>query len=50
MGPRTEVIDSALLEKERILCPAGDHRHSVLIDPREVVRIAAARTADICED
>jgi prolyl-tRNA editing enzyme YbaK/EbsC (Cys-tRNA(Pro) deacylase) len=35
--PAAEVIDSALLEKERILCPAGDHRHSVLIDPREVV-------------
>ena len=48
--PAAEVIDSALLEKERILCPAGDHRHSVLIDPREVVRVTAARTAAICED
>lgn len=49
-APTTEVIDRLLLEQERILCPAGDHRHSVLIDPHEVVRITAATTADICED
>jgi Ala-tRNA(Pro) deacylase len=48
--PSAEVIDSALVETGRILCPAGDHRHSVLVDPREVVRVTAARTADICED
>ena len=47
--PAAEVIDSALLAYERILCPAGDHRHSVLVDPRDVVRVTAARTADICE-
>jgi Ala-tRNA(Pro) deacylase len=50
MVPAAEVIDSALLEQERILCPAGDHRHSVLVDPHDVVRITAARTADICQD
>jgi Ala-tRNA(Pro) deacylase len=50
MVPAAEVIDRALLEQERILCPAGDHRHSVLVDPREVVRITAASTADICAD
>ena len=50
MVPAAEVIDSALVQHERILCPAGDHRHSVLVDPRDVVRITAARTADICED
>lgn len=33
-----------------VLCPAGDHRHSVLLDPHEIVRITAAQTADICED
>jgi Ala-tRNA(Pro) deacylase len=47
--PAAEVIDSALVGQERILCPAGDHRHSVLVDPRDVVRVTAARTADICE-
>lgn len=48
--PAAEVIDSALMPQQRILCPAGDHRHSVLVDPREIVRITAARVADICED
>ena len=48
--PAMEVIDSALVAKERILCPAGDHRHSVLVDPRDVVRITAAKVAEICED
>jgi Ala-tRNA(Pro) deacylase len=50
MVPAAEVIDRALLEQQRILCPAGDHRHSVLIDPRDVVRISAATPADICQD
>ncbi len=48
--PAAEVIDIGLTQHERILCPAGDHRHSVLIDPHDVVRITEARTADICED
>jgi Cys-tRNA(Pro)/Cys-tRNA(Cys) deacylase len=50
MVPAAEVIDSALLEQPRILCPAGDHRHSVLVDPRDVVRITGASTAYICQD
>jgi len=50
MLPAAEVIDSTLVEHERILCPAGDHRHSVLLDPREIVRITDAKTADISEE
>jgi len=50
MAPTAEVIDRGLLEVERVLCAAGDHRHSLLVDPREIVRITSARTADICED
>jgi Ala-tRNA(Pro) deacylase len=50
MVPAAEVIDRALLDRPRILFPAGDHSHSVLLDPRAVVRMTAARTADICED
>jgi Ala-tRNA(Pro) deacylase len=50
MVPAAEVIDGALLEEPQILCPAGDHRHSVFIDPREVVRITAAKVGDICQD
>jgi Ala-tRNA(Pro) deacylase len=48
--PAAEVIDSALMPQRRILCPAGDHRHSVLVDPQEVRRIASAKVADICQD
>ena len=47
--PATEVIDRTLLEQPQILCAAGDHRHSVLVDPRDIVRITAAKTADICQ-
>jgi Ala-tRNA(Pro) deacylase len=50
MVPAAEVIDRSLLDHERILCPAGDHRHSVLVDPHEVIRITSARVADICQD
>ena len=48
--PAAEVIDRNLLEQQRILCPGGDHRHSVVVNPREVVRITDAKTADICQD
>lgn len=40
MLPRAEVVDRRLLEEDRIICAGGDHRHSILLDPREVVRIA----------
>jgi Ala-tRNA(Pro) deacylase len=50
MVPAAEVIDRALLGVPRILCSAGDHRHSVLVDPRDVVRVTAAAIADICQD
>jgi Ala-tRNA(Pro) deacylase len=50
MLPATEVLDSRLLDHDRILCTGGDHRHSVLIDPRDLARISDARVADICED
>ncbi len=48
--PTAEVIDRRLLEAARILCPAGDHRYSVLVDPHDLVRITAAQVADICQD
>ena len=49
LGPMVaaaEVLDRALLEPERI---PGDNRHSVFVDPRDVVRITA-QLADICQD
>ena len=50
MVPAAEVIDRRLLEQPQILCPASNHRHSVLVDPRDVLRITAEHTADICQD
>jgi Cys-tRNA(Pro)/Cys-tRNA(Cys) deacylase len=50
MLPAAEVIDRALAEQPEIMCPAGDHRHSVLVDPRDVVRVTDAKVADICEE
>jgi Ala-tRNA(Pro) deacylase len=50
MLPAPEIFDRRLLEHDRILCSGGDHRHSVLIDPREIVRLSNARLADICEE
>ncbi len=45
-----EVVDRRLLEHDRILCGGGDHRHSILLDPHELVRVAEARVGDICQD
>ena len=48
--PKLEVVDRRLLDEDRVLCAAGDHRHSVALDPSEIVRITGAVTADVCED
>jgi Ala-tRNA(Pro) deacylase len=48
--PAPEVADRRLLEHDRVLCTGGDHRHSVLVDPNEIVRVADAKLADVCED
>jgi Ala-tRNA(Pro) deacylase len=45
-----QAVDRRLLEHGRVLCSAGDHTHSVLVDPREMVRIADASTGDLCEE
>jgi Ala-tRNA(Pro) deacylase len=50
MLPAPEVIDSRLLEHERILCTAGDHRHSILIDPGALASLADADLADVCKE
>lgn len=47
--PAAEVIDRGVVEHERILCTAGDHRHSLALDPNDLVRLTGARLADICE-
>lgn len=49
-APKVTVMDRALLGHIRILCAAGDHSHSVLVQPRDVARAASALIADICEE
>ncbi len=46
----TELLDRRLLDHERILCNAGDHRHGLLIDPHELVEVVQPKVADVCED
>jgi len=48
--PSAEVVDEALLQHDRVLCNAGDHTHSLLVDPHEIVRVGGSRVSDICED
>lgn len=45
-----EIVDRRLLDHPRVLCNGGDHRHSVRVDPNELVRLGDARVADICID
>jgi Ala-tRNA(Pro) deacylase len=50
MVPAPEVVDRRLLDHDRILCTGGDHRHSVLMDPNDLVRLTDARVGDVCQD
>ncbi len=47
-GRAPEIVDTRLLYLDRVLCAAGDHRHGVLLAPRDLVRMAEPRVADIC--
>jgi Ala-tRNA(Pro) deacylase len=49
MVPVPEIIDVHLLYHERILCAGGDHRHSVRMDPRDLLRLCEPRVASLCE-
>lgn len=50
MLPAPEVVDRRVLDHDRVLCNAGDHTHSVLLDPNEIVRASNAEIADVRED
>ena len=43
-----EIVDSRLLQHERILCSAGDHRHLLALDPNDLIRATDPVIADIC--
>src|SRR4051794_41055858 len=52
VGPRLplpEVVDVRLLSRDHVVCAAGDHRHGVRLDPREILRVAEPRVGDLCE-
>jgi prolyl-tRNA editing enzyme YbaK/EbsC (Cys-tRNA(Pro) deacylase) len=49
-GVGERVVDRRLLTYNRVLCSAGDHRHSVLLDTMDVVRAGHAVVADVCDD
>lgn len=48
--PSAKALDSRLLDHDRILCSGGDHRHSILLDPHDLARLAGASVADLCQD
>jgi Ala-tRNA(Pro) deacylase len=50
MLPAPEIVDRGVLEHDRLLCNGGDHTHSVLLDPNDIVRASDARVEDVCED
>ena len=49
MIPAPEMIDVHLLYHEKILCAGGDHRHSLRLDPRDLLRLTEPRVASLCE-
>jgi Ala-tRNA(Pro) deacylase len=52
LGPDTpaELVDLRLLDYGHVLCPAGDHEHSLKIDPADLVRVTEAVTVDLRQD
>jgi prolyl-tRNA editing enzyme YbaK/EbsC (Cys-tRNA(Pro) deacylase) len=53
LGPAAvdeHVVDRRLLTYNRVLCSAGHHGHSVVLDTMELVRDACAVIADVCKD
>jgi Ala-tRNA(Pro) deacylase len=45
-----EIVDRRLLDHDRVLCSAGDHRHSLKVDPSDLVTLTKAGVADLCQD
>ena len=43
-----EVFDTRLLQYHRVLCSAGDHRHTLKISPEEIQRVGEPAVADVC--
>jgi Ala-tRNA(Pro) deacylase len=52
LGPRTpvELLDRRLLDYSHVVCAGGDHQHSLVLDPQDIVQATGAHVLDICED
>jgi Ala-tRNA(Pro) deacylase len=50
MLPAPEIVDRQVLQHDRVLCNGGDHRHSIQLDPNEIVRVAKAAVGDVREE
>jgi Ala-tRNA(Pro) deacylase len=48
--PAPEILDRRVLDHEKMLCNGGDHSHSLVLDPQDIVRITGAQIADVCAD
>lgn len=46
--PIAELVDRRLLEADAVVCAAGDHRHSLVLAPRDIVRLGDATVGDLC--
>lgn len=44
------IVDRRLLDQPRVLCGSADHRHGLVLDPRELARLGDATIADVCEE
>ena len=49
MMPMPEIVDVHLLYHARILCAGGDHKHSIRLDPRDLLRVSEPRVASLCQ-
>jgi Ala-tRNA(Pro) deacylase len=48
--PAPELVDRRLLDHDRVVFAAGDHRHGILIDPNDLIQLTQAKVADVCEE
>jgi Cys-tRNA(Pro)/Cys-tRNA(Cys) deacylase len=48
--PAPEILDRRVLDHDKMLCNGGDHTHSLLLDPQDIVRVSGAQVADVCAD
>lgn len=43
-----EILDRRLLDHDAVVCSGGDHRHSMIVSPREIQRLGEPLVADVC--